>query len=390
MKKTISMFLALIMVISVSTTSVFATTIENQIEQVQSELQTLQAEIEKIRSEYKIVWVGGSILQHGSPFIIKNDDPTLLIGTVYNTSLLYWIDDIDVEKNYGNYIDSYSGYMCYLGEETLYNHNGTTPMIVNHMGPVPDSYTQVLNKINTKSDELIALIEKSGDFGSANAGDANRINGFSAEYHSNGSVSEEGMYVDGVKQGWFACYMQLPHDMLEPTYYVNGESVWSNIDSARSLFNTEDAETNTIFMQLGNPFFFAYGNWQYHEYQNLNATPVAIEGRSLIPIRSFIEAVGGTAEWDGTNNQVIVQLNPNNKVIFTVGSNIAIVNGVSKTMDIKAQIINGKTMIPLRFACESVGITDITYDAPTQSIVIKYPQTEVWNNGLLNNPDAAG
>lgn len=380
-KKIISTFLAMVMLISVIVVPAYAAGSLTQTE-ILSRMERLQEERVKIERDNKIVWLDGAISQYGSPFIVKIKDASTTVGIVKNTNLLYWIDDTEAEKI--NWVNSYSNYVCYLGESNLYDDNGVT-VKVNHMGPVPARYLEVLEEIGTLSSQ----IEVDGFVDSGAYIDETSSNEFLPVYH-NGYIIEEGMFVNGLQQGWFARYDK-NGNMNEPSYYTDGIQVWSSIDNARYLFETNDASTNIIFMQIGNPFFFSYGNWSYHEKGNINATPVGTpEGRTLIPIRSFIESVGGIVEWNSSTNQITVQLNPSNKVVFTIGSNIAVVNGVSKTMDVKAQIVNGKTMIPLRFACESVGITNITWDAATKSIVIRYPQLETFNNGILNHPDALG
>jgi hypothetical protein len=55
--------------------------------------------------------------------------------------------------------------------------------------------------------------------------------------------------------------------------------------------------------------------------------------------------------------------------VLTVGSNEFTNNGVSRTIDIPPQIINGTTMLPLRSVLESVGY-ELRWDSHTSTVII--------------------
>ncbi|MCQ4863299.1 stalk domain-containing protein [Pseudoflavonifractor phocaeensis] len=432
MKRTLAFVLALIMVLSLSIRSAFAATVDEQIAALQSEIETLKAEQQQIANDYHIKHIIGFVEYTSPYFIIEDKSPD--ISMIFETNRYYWIEDPESGDNSVGYI--YEGYHSNMGEVTL--DMGGYYITVHHMGPVPERYIELALAIQEKVNQLEQLQADKGkqeitegnkqqgmdtvfyDDGSYFTGQTlngvpngegtiynsdgviqfeghfvnGEKNGFGREYlylQAYGNYHIEGNYVNGLKQGYFARYDTLSREKIKQPEYYNNDIVNLGKSVIYNVWMTDKDVYNKIFMQIGNPLFLSYGQWKYHEYQNIGAAPVATpEGRTLIPIRSFIEAVGGIVEWDGSTNQVTVILNPSNKVVFTVGNNVAIVNGVSQTMDVKAQVVNGKTMIPLRFACESVGITDLSYDAENQAITIKYPKEEALNNGLLNNPDAAG
>jgi hypothetical protein len=96
--------------------------------------------------------------------------------------------------------------------------------------------------------------------------------------------------------------------------------------------------------------------------------PVLSSGRTMLPIRAVIEALGGVIEWD--NDTFTTTIKIDNKVIkIKVGDKVAYVNGAAKTLDVPAQLINQRTMLPLRFVMENLGGT-VTWDDNTQIIVI--------------------
>ncbi|MBE1440817.1 stalk domain-containing protein [Paenibacillus sp. OAS669] len=87
-----------------------------------------------------------------------------------------------------------------------------------------------------------------------------------------------------------------------------------------------------------------------------DAQPIVKDGRTLVPFRLLFETLGFTVKWVeegavrkaiGTKDGLSIEL--------TIHSTNAIVNGKTVTLDVPAQIIDGRTMVPLRFVSESSG-----------------------------------
>ncbi|HZL83300.1 MAG TPA: stalk domain-containing protein [Candidatus Deferrimicrobium sp.] len=109
----------------------------------------------------------------------------------------------------------------------------------------------------------------------------------------------------------------------------------------------------------------------------LDAPPVIVEGRTLIPIRAIIESLGGTVAWDADSRTVTISLD-GTKLNLVIGKSSALVNGKSTPIDstnpkVVPQILNSRTMLPLRFVAESLG-ADVQWEASTQTITITYPK----------------
>jgi uncharacterized protein YvpB len=101
--------------------------------------------------------------------------------------------------------------------------------------------------------------------------------------------------------------------------------------------------------------------------------PVFIDGRTLVPLRDILETLEARVNWDGSIKTVTV-LKENKHVIFQIGSSIAYINGQKDELDTPAQILNGRTMVPLRFVSETLG-ANIQWDGATHSIHV-YTQKE--------------
>jgi len=99
--------------------------------------------------------------------------------------------------------------------------------------------------------------------------------------------------------------------------------------------------------------------------------PMIINDRTLVPVRDIFEAIGFTPEWDKDTRQATLTRD-NNVIIITIDSRTFTTNGVSHTLDIPAQIIGDRILIPLRAVLESVGY-ELGWDNYTQTVLITSP-----------------
>ena len=87
-----------------------------------------------------------------------------------------------------------------------------------------------------------------------------------------------------------------------------------------------------------------------------NQQPVIVDGRTLVPIRAIAEAIGCKVDWDAEYNRVIITKN-NDTMLLWINSTSYWVNGTYYETDVSPQIINGSTMVPIRFLGEAFGFT---------------------------------
>lgn len=100
----------------------------------------------------------------------------------------------------------------------------------------------------------------------------------------------------------------------------------------------------------------------------LDVNPVSNDGITLVPLRSIFEALGATVEWDGAT-KTVTGTKGSTVVELQIDNNNAIINGNSVTLDVPAAIINGSTMVPVRFVAESFG-AKVEWDDKTKSVLI--------------------
>lgn len=107
--------------------------------------------------------------------------------------------------------------------------------------------------------------------------------------------------------------------------------------------------------------------------QYTDQTPVIINDRTYIPIRDVFEKLGFKVDWDGDSKAVIISddyymtvLMTGTDGILTAGADL---NFNCKTLENKIQIINGRTMLPLREILEGCGY-ELGWDAETKSAIV--------------------
>ena len=76
----------------------------------------------------------------------------------------------------------------------------------------------------------------------------------------------------------------------------------------------------------------------------------------LVPIRAFAESMGLTATWDAETQQITFALNTDT-LVMTNGSTEFSFNGINHTMPVPPTIIDGRTLVPIRSVVEAFGGT---------------------------------
>ena len=121
---------------------------------------------------------------------------------------------------------------------------------------------------------------------------------------------------------------------------------------------------------------------------SVNGTPVAFSsatgtpfldknGRTQVPLRVTMEAMGATVGWDSTTRTATVSKG-SVSIRIPIVTSFILVNGVKKSNDTTAQIVNGRTYLPIRIVAESLSAT-VGWDNSTKSVQITAKGTpKIW------------
>lgn len=92
-----------------------------------------------------------------------------------------------------------------------------------------------------------------------------------------------------------------------------------------------------------------------------DAVPEGRNGRTMVPLRAAMEAMGTLVDYDPVTRSAVVK---SDKISFThvIGTkDIVLADGSTRVMDVASYAENGRTMVPLRFFSEVLGY-DVQWD----------------------------
>lgn len=169
------------------------------------------------------------------------------------------------------------------------------------------------------------------------------VEGFDGEVNANGklTIGQLGDSKTGV--------VTVSYDGFEaslPLKFVDEEMLQLTIDSTTLLKNGKASE--------------------------MDVAPSIVNGRTMVPVRFIAEAMDGMADWNADIQTAYIALN-GNMVEMPIQSDIIYVNSEPVIIDTPPQIMNGRTMIPLRAAAEGLGL-HVSYDDASRTITITQPE----------------
>ncbi|MGE4284306.1 MAG: stalk domain-containing protein [Clostridia bacterium] len=102
--------------------------------------------------------------------------------------------------------------------------------------------------------------------------------------------------------------------------------------------------------------------------------PVIKEGRTLIPVRAISEAFGAEVQWDPQEKKVTIT-KQETEIVLHIDSRTAYVNGNETILDVPSEVLNNRTIVPIRFIAENLGL-EISWDDQTETIEVEEGQPQ--------------
>ncbi len=139
-------------------------------------------------------------------------------------------------------------------------------------------------------------------------------------------------------------------------------------------FMTVNHEPNNIQVYIGG------------EKQSYEQPPVNSNGNVLVPLRAIFESLGATVEWE-SSTQTVTATKEGRTVVLTIGSKIAYINGAAVTLSAEPQLVNGYTMVPVRFVSEAFG-GEVEWNGEASSVVVFQNEPSVPTSAESEQPAA--
>jgi hypothetical protein len=104
-------------------------------------------------------------------------------------------------------------------------------------------------------------------------------------------------------------------------------------------------------------------------YLDFDQPPVMVDGRTLVPARAILEALGAQLSWDGAT-QTVAAVKDGQVLKLQIGNRVPLRDGRPlPALDVPASLIGGRTLVPARFVSENYNM-DVQWDNATQTVVI--------------------
>lgn len=110
--------------------------------------------------------------------------------------------------------------------------------------------------------------------------------------------------------------------------------------------------------------------------------PVMVQGRVMVPLRAIFESLNATVKWN-QKSQTATAIKGDTTIVLKIKSKVATINNKSVTLDVPAQTIKGRTMVPTRFVSEALG-QEVGWNSKTKRVTI----TSGSNNSGGGTPNA--
>lgn len=99
----------------------------------------------------------------------------------------------------------------------------------------------------------------------------------------------------------------------------------------------------------------------------VDVAPVVENNRTLVPVRAFLERLGHSVEWIEEERKILVT--GEYSIKMRIGNDIAVVDGSKVELETVPRIVDGRALVPLRWAGNTLG-ADVHWDADAQRITV--------------------
>lgn len=136
-----------------------------------------------------------------------------------------------------------------------------------------------------------------------------------------------------------------------------------------AAFAADAKTTGAITLTIGSSTMSVNGTSTTIDAEGSRAT--LYKGYTMLPLRSVVENMGGTVDWNAANRKITLKYN-GSTVTMTLGSKTAYANGVAKSMSVAPFTDNGRTYVWLRSLEFFPGVT-VGWRADTRQATVVYP-----------------
>lgn len=189
---------------------------------------------------------------------------------------------------------------------------------------------------------------------------------FEAELSANITFSQDGQEIDNLK------VEPRPEPELEPEPELGPEPG----PGPAHVFTSEARKADVICLKIGESKTITFGKPKSIDEANPLVVPYLLNDRTFVPLRFIAENIGAQVLWEDGWNGCLIQKG-DKQIQITFDSADVLVNGEKKTYDAPIHVVEGRTMVPVRFVADELDY-GVYWNEPNEVVVV-YPMDNPWD-----------
>ena len=138
----------------------------------------------------------------------------------------------------------------------------------------------------------------------------------------------------------------------------------------------ENRIADVILLQIDNCYAASYGKKKAIDENNNRVVPYISHDRTLVPLRFVAETLGADVLWENGWNGCIIKKD-NKEIKITFGSNEFTVNGKTIIYDAPIEVVEERTMVPIRLISEELDC-NVYWQKDNRAVIIS-PLSNPWD-----------
>lgn len=179
------------------------------------------------------------------------------------------------------------------------------------------------------------------------------------------SVTVNGEKASVDETGNYKCLLSaLPEGVITSIEVIATDAAGN---TTKRVVSVKYSKSISVILQISNTFALVNG-----QTFTLEAAPVISSGRTMVPLRFVGESFGAEFTYEPLTKTIDITFG-SDKITMQIGNKTASVNGTLVALDVAPYIVNGRTLVPIRFISEAFG-AEVVWDGTTKTVTIIYPK----------------
>lgn len=126
--------------------------------------------------------------------------------------------------------------------------------------------------------------------------------------------------------------------------------------------------SDSIVLRIDCEYSYVKGFKSQIDPEDYNVAPTIVDSRTLVPVRFVAESLGAEVGWDNDTKKITIDLG-GKQIVMTLNDKNYTVDGEALELDVPAQVMFDRTMVPVRVVSEAFG-KSVLWDGENELIII--------------------